>query len=168
MNEARLPSVDQMLKQVADLLQEYDRAYVVEQVRRCIADERRQVRAGTVGEERAALDARVERAVRRCIEREAAPRLRRVVNATGVVLHTGLGRAPLPRVAQEAVVRVATGYCNLEFELESGKRGERSAHVEALICSVTAAEAAAVRSARPTARTCATTSAPSARKPVLF
>ena len=144
MNEARLPSVDQMLKQVADLLQEYDRAYVVEQVRRCIADERRQVRAGTVGEERAALDARVERAVRRCIEREAAPRLRRVVNATGVVLHTGLGRAPLPRVAQEAVVRVATGYCNLEFELESGKRGERSAHVEALICSATAAEAAAV------------------------
>ena len=144
MNEARLPSVDQMLKQVADLLQEYDRAYVVEQVRRCIADVRCQVRAGIVAEERAALDLRVERAVRRCIERESAPRLHRVVNATGVVLHTGLGRAPLPRAAQEAVARVATGYCNLEFELESGKRGERVAHVEALICSLTTAEAAAL------------------------
>ena len=144
MNEAKLPSVDQMLNQVADLLQEYDRAYVVEQVRRCIADVRRQVRAGTVDEERAALDVRIEQAVRRCIEQEATPRLHRVVNATGVVLHTGLGRAPLPRAAQEAVARVATGYCNLEFELESGKRGERVAHVESLICSMTAAEAAAV------------------------
>ncbi|MDE2809224.1 MAG: L-seryl-tRNA(Sec) selenium transferase, partial [Gemmatimonadota bacterium] len=90
MNEARLPSVDQMLKQVADLLQEYDRAYVVEQVRRCIANVRRQVRAGTVDQERVALDVRIERAVRRCLEQEAAPRLHRVVNATGVVLHTGL------------------------------------------------------------------------------
>ena len=144
MNEARLPSVDQILKQVADLLREYDRTYVVEQVRRCIADVRCQVREGTVAEERAALGVRVERAVRRCIEREAAPRLHRVVNATGVVLHTGLGRAPLPQTAQEAVARVATGYCNLEFELEAGQRGERVQHVEALICSATAAEAAAV------------------------
>ena len=144
MNEARLPAVDQMLKQVADLLREYDRAYVVEQVRRCIADVRCQVREGAVAEERAALELRVERAVRRCIEQEAAPRLHRVVNATGVVLHTGLGRAPLPPKAQEAVAQVATGYCNLEFELESGHRGERVAHVEALICSATAAEAAAV------------------------
>ncbi len=144
MNEARLPSVDQILKQVPDLLQEYDRAYVVEQVRRRIADLRRQVRAGTVDEERAALDVRIEQAVRGCIQQEAAARLHRVVNATGVVLHTGLGRAPLPQAAQEAVARVAAGYCNLELELESGKRGERGAHIEALICSATAAEAAAV------------------------
>ena len=144
MNEARLPSVDQMLKQVADLLREYDRTYVVEQVRRCIADVRSQMQKGAVDEERAALGLRVERAVRRCIELEAAPRLHRVVNATGVVLHTGLGRAPLPRAVREAIARVATGYCNLEFELEAGQRGERVSHVEALICSATAAEAAAV------------------------
>ncbi|MXY82671.1 MAG: L-seryl-tRNA(Sec) selenium transferase, partial [Gemmatimonadetes bacterium] len=105
MNEAKLPSVDQILKQVADLLQEYDRAYVVELVRRCIADVRRQVRAGTVEEERAPLYMRIERAVRHCIEQEAKPRLHRVVNATGVVLHTGLGRAPLPQAAQAAVAR---------------------------------------------------------------
>ncbi len=144
MNEAKLPSVDQMLKQVADLLQQYDRAYVVEQVRHCIAAVRRQVRAGTVDQERAALAGPIEQAVRRCIEQEAKPRLYRVVNATGVVLHTGLGRAPLPPAAQEAVARVAMGYCNLEFELESGKRGERGDRVESLICSMTAAEAAAV------------------------
>ena len=133
-----------MLKQVADLLQEYDRAYVVEQVRRCIADVRRQVRVGTLDEDRAALDVRIEQAVRHCIKQEAAPRLHRVVNATGVVLHTGLGRAPLPQAAQAAIAQAASGYCNLELELESGKRGERVAHVEGLICSATAAEAAAV------------------------
>ena len=86
-------------------------------LRTCVA----KLRAGTVAEERAALDVRIERAVRHRTEQEAAPRLRRVVNATGVVLHTGLGRAPLPRAAQEAVARVADGYCNLEFEAGVGQ-----------------------------------------------
>jgi L-seryl-tRNA(Ser) seleniumtransferase len=70
------------------------------------------------------------------------PRLRRVLNATGVVVHTNLGRAPLAAEAQAAVAAVANGYCNLELDLASGERGSRHAHVEALLCELTGAQAA--------------------------
>jgi L-seryl-tRNA(Ser) seleniumtransferase len=72
------------------------------------------------------------------------PSLRRVINATGVIVHTNLGRAPLPQAAREAVAAAATGYANLEFDLESGERGSRHAHVEALLRELTRAEAAIV------------------------
>src|SRR5436305_1398733 len=68
------------------------------------------------------------------------PSLRRVINATGVILHTNLGRAPLAASAREAVSRVAEGYSNLEFVLESGERGSRHAHTERLLCELTGAE----------------------------
>src|SRR5829696_2956501 len=71
-----------------------------------------------------------------------APSLRRVLNATGVIVHTNLGRAPLAVAAQEAVARAAAGYSNLELDLEGGGRGSRHAHVEALLCELTGAEAA--------------------------
>jgi L-seryl-tRNA(Ser) seleniumtransferase len=70
------------------------------------------------------------------------PSLRRVLNATGVVVHTNLGRAPLARAARVAVGRVANGYSNLELDLASGGRGSRHAHVERLLCELTGAEAA--------------------------
>jgi L-seryl-tRNA(Ser) seleniumtransferase len=72
------------------------------------------------------------------------PSLRRVINATGVILHTNLGRAPLAASAREAVTRAAHGYSNLELDLESGERGSRHAHVEGLLCELTGAEAAIV------------------------
>ncbi|WP_152050325.1 L-seryl-tRNA(Sec) selenium transferase [Tautonia marina] len=72
------------------------------------------------------------------------PSLRPVINATGVLLHTGLGRAPLAREASEAVARVASGYSNLEFDLDQGTRGRRSSGVAALLRRLTGAEAAAV------------------------
>jgi L-seryl-tRNA(Ser) seleniumtransferase len=72
------------------------------------------------------------------------PSLRRVINATGVILHTNLGRAPLAAAAQEALVRAAAGYSNLELDLETGERGSRHAHVERLLCELTGAEAAMV------------------------
>ena len=72
------------------------------------------------------------------------PHLRRVINATGILLNTGLGRAPLAAEAAEAVDRVVRGYCNLEFDLESGDRGRRADGVEALLTRLTGAEAAAV------------------------
>jgi L-seryl-tRNA(Ser) seleniumtransferase len=71
------------------------------------------------------------------------PSLRRVINATGVVLHTNLGRAPLAPEARDAVAEAA-GYTNLEYELDSGDRGTRHAHVEALLCELTGAQAAMV------------------------
>ena len=76
------------------------------------------------------------------LEREARPVLRRVINATGVILHTNLGRAPLAPEALEAVMAVAGGYSNLEMDLELGERGSRIAGVEPLLCRLTGAEAA--------------------------
>jgi L-seryl-tRNA(Ser) seleniumtransferase len=70
------------------------------------------------------------------------PRLRRVLNATGVIVHTNLGRAPLPEAALEAVREAAAGYSTLEYDVSSGRRGSRHAHVEGLLCALTGAEAA--------------------------
>ena len=70
-----------------------------------------------------------------------APRLRRVINATGVIVHTNLGRAPLADEARAAVARIAAGYSNLELDLEDGGRGDRHAHIESLLAEVTGAEA---------------------------
>jgi L-seryl-tRNA(Ser) seleniumtransferase len=72
------------------------------------------------------------------------PRLRPLINATGVLLHTGLGRAPLALEAIEAIARVARGYCNLEIDLETGERGGRTSGVASLLCRLSGAEAALV------------------------
>ncbi|HEX5194115.1 MAG TPA: L-seryl-tRNA(Sec) selenium transferase [Solirubrobacteraceae bacterium] len=73
-----------------------------------------------------------------------APSLRRVLNATGVIVHTNLGRAPLAAQAQAAVARVAAGSCNIELDLASGRRGSRHEHVAGLLTELTGAEAALV------------------------
>jgi L-seryl-tRNA(Ser) seleniumtransferase len=70
--------------------------------------------------------------------------LRRVINATGVIIHTNLGRAPLAAPAREAVMAAAEGYSNLELDLEHGERGSRHVHVEAVLCELTGAEGAIV------------------------
>jgi L-seryl-tRNA(Ser) seleniumtransferase len=78
------------------------------------------------------------------VERAAGrlrPRLRRVINATGVIVHTNLGRAPLSAAARAAVGRAADGYSNLELDLADGERGSRNDHVEELLCELTGAEA---------------------------
>ena len=74
----------------------------------------------------------------------ARPSLRRVINVTGTLLHTNLGRAPLCSDALRAIKEVAQGYSNLEYDLDKGQRGERFSHVEELICRLTGAEAATV------------------------
>ena len=79
---------------------------------------------------------------RQAAEELARPGLRRVVNATGVALHTNLGRAPLSRRAAEAVAQAAEGYSNLEYDLAAGKRGSRTGRVEELLQELTGAEGA--------------------------
>jgi L-seryl-tRNA(Ser) seleniumtransferase len=76
--------------------------------------------------------------------RRSMPSIRRVINATGIVLHTGLGRAPLSDAAIEAIVEGASGYCNLEFDLATAQRGQRTAHVARLLAETLGAEAATV------------------------
>jgi L-seryl-tRNA(Ser) seleniumtransferase len=75
---------------------------------------------------------------------EARPHLRRVINATGVIVHTNLGRAPLADAARDAVAAAAEGYSNLEYDAEAGERGSRQAHVAGLLCELTGADAAIV------------------------
>lgn len=84
--------------------------------------------------------AEVEALVRARLRRSLRP----VLNTTGIILHTNLGRAPLSEKALKAVLEVAQGYCNLEIDLDSGERGERYSHVEGLLCYLTGAEAALV------------------------
>jgi L-seryl-tRNA(Ser) seleniumtransferase len=113
-------------------------ALAVAAARRAIAEQRAAVVAGGP-----ATDDVLSRARELLAEMERGS-LRRVLNATGVILHTNLGRAPLPAAARAAVMRAAEGYSNLELELETGERGSRHAHVEQLLCDLTGAESGIV------------------------
>lgn len=80
--------------------------------------------------------------IERTVEAMHTPNMRMVVNGTGTILHTNLGRAPISREHIKKIAEVATGYSNLEYNLEAGKRGERYSHFEKLLCRITGAEAA--------------------------
>ncbi len=82
--------------------------------------------------------------VRSALEAEAVPSLRRAINATGVIIHTGLGRAVLAPAARNALHGVIDGYSTLATDIESGKRGDRDSHLNALLCRLTGAEASTV------------------------
>ena len=140
----RLPQVGAVLQSDAaqPLLAEYPREMVKQAVEQAIDECRQAIRAGQV-EQAPDVQAVVVRAGE-ILRAWLAPRLRPVINATGVIIHTGLGRAPLPPAAVEAMVPAASGYCNLEVRLEDGRRGHRDELVNELICRVTGAEAATV------------------------
>jgi L-seryl-tRNA(Ser) seleniumtransferase len=93
---------------------------------------------------REALLAEAVNRLERAVARGEACGLRRVINATGVILHTNLGRAPLSDAARRAVSDEAAGYCTLEYDLATGERGRRGARAEDLLCELTGAEAALV------------------------
>ena len=143
-----LPSVEELLQSpgVSPLLGRYPRDLVADGLRAALAATRRQVVAGVFPEtwEKLVHPASLTAAAARLIETWTRPRLRRVLNASGVVVHTNLGRSILAEAAVEQVVEVARHYSNLEYDLESGARGSRHAHVESLLCRLTGAEAAMV------------------------
>src|SRR5262249_25273006 len=93
---------------------------------------------------RAELTKRIATEVGRRLSSALRPSLRRVINASGVVLHTNLGRAPLSPGAIDRLREVATGYSNLEFDLIEGHRGKRDVHAEKLLCQLLECEAAIV------------------------
>lgn len=127
---------------MALLLADHPRSEVLKAVRTTLDHLREQLLNGKEGAQtgRTALIA----AIGLQLEQRSAQSLKRVINATGVVVHTNLGRAPLARAAEIAVESVSPGYCNLEYDLESGNRGRRNSHVEGLICELTGAESALV------------------------
>lgn len=135
-----LPSVDRLLS--SDALQpavgEYGRALVTEAARAALAAVRAQMEGGRPAPDLAALAEEVERRLASMTRGTLYP----VINATGVVIHTNLGRSPLSRAASRAMDAVATGYSNLEYDLDAGARGSRYLHAERLLCRLTGAEAA--------------------------
>lgn len=145
---ANIPPVNQVLAHplLADLAGDHLRDLVVF----CIQRELEHFRAKGVSRYKTKVPprdeilAKIATATNRRVQILLQPSLRRVINATGVILHTGLGRAPLSVGARENLIRIAEGYCNLEIDLETGKRGSRTSHVEDLLCFLTGAEAACV------------------------
>lgn len=138
----RLPSVDRLLAhpRLAEARAEYGHDLALEAVRAALAAERAGIQAGRPSAE---LDALAEDAVQRLVT-SARSTLHPVINATGVIIHTNLGRAPLSATARRAMEAVAIGYSNLEYDLDAGERGSRYVHAEALLCKLTGAEAALV------------------------
>ena len=133
----RLPSVERLITdhRVAPLVAEHGHASVVD-LARSMLDEYREIaeRTGALP----AVD--VAQALAERAREALRPSLRRVINATGVVIHTNLGRAPLSEATIEAMAAAGRGYSNLEFDLEAGERGSRFSHLTGLLCRVTGAE----------------------------
>src|SRR5712692_5295133 len=142
----QIPSVDELLAQprLASLAQRVDRETLLEITRTVLAE----LRGRITGEATAAvlaLDASsLEERIASMVERVLASSLSPVINATGVILHTNLGRAPLSAAVIEEFRRSATSYSNLEYDLEAGERGKRDVHTAQLLERLTRAEAAIV------------------------
>ena len=142
-----LPSVEHLLstEKVKELNQFYSRHIVRNEFRNVLDQIRNEILNDMIKE----LDR--EQAVTLILERvelelqkKMQPSLKPVINATGIILHTGLGRAPLSKNACDNVTEIIKGYSNLEIDLSTGKRGQRTGHVEELLCELTGAEAVAV------------------------
>jgi L-seryl-tRNA(Ser) seleniumtransferase len=142
---AAIPSLDRLLNQPAleELLAHHGRTQVTSALRAHLDDLRRAALSGSLNP--ASLgDDRVAAALEQKLGAVTKPHLRPVFNLTGTVLHTNLGRAVLPEEAIRAVTRTMSVPVNLEYDLDSGRRGERDTVVEELLCELTGAEAATV------------------------
>ena len=139
-----IPKVDVILEfeTIKSCIEEYGREIVIDAIR-VEMDELRKFIGQTDSEEAAkkAIDNVVASIVKR-VEKSLMPNMRKVINATGTILHTNLGRAPISEDHIKHIAEIATGYSNLEYNLEAGKRGERYSHFEELLCKITGAEAA--------------------------
>jgi L-seryl-tRNA(Ser) seleniumtransferase len=140
----QLPAVDRLLAEprAGAWLDQHPRSLVVAALQAALAAARDAILDGTASAA-PPLDRLLDHAQAH-LDEQAAPSLRRVINATGVVLHTGLGRAPLADTALTAMQACARGYSNLEFNLADGTRGRRGDHVSRLLVELTGAEAATV------------------------
>ena len=142
----RIPKVDVLLEE--DGIQKLEERYGRSCVKRVVQDELERVRIliGEAVDETDVLKAveQLPDSISKSLELLYTPNIRSVINGTGTILHTNLGRAPLNREHAERLAVIAAQYSNLEYDLQRGERGERNAHFESLLCRLTGAEAALV------------------------
>ena len=138
-----IPQLQRLLEapEAAPLVKQFSHAAVTAQLRRVLAGARTDL-LEPGGPEAAPSTAELLTRAEAALAASRVPGLRRVINATGVILHTNLGRAPLAPEAAAAVAAVAHGYCNVELDLETGARGLRTGIIETLLRELTGAEAA--------------------------
>ena len=139
-----LPSVDRLLRAPGgdELVGDFGRALATEALRAALDAARAAIRDGGLDESPSDTD--LVAAGREWVAELLAPTLRPVINATGIIVHTNLGRAPLSDAALAAVTAVSSGYSSLEYDAEEGRRGSRAVHAERLLTRLTGAEAALV------------------------
>lgn len=138
----QLPSVDELLHspQGQQLVATFSHPLVVQTTRALLQEIRAEIRAGSSCPPDESILARITQALDKALQ----PQLRPVINATGVIINTNLGRAPLSAAALAAISVVGGGYSNLEYDLEAGERGSRHSHIKALLRTLTGAEDALV------------------------
>ena len=144
-----LPKVDELflLPSLQSLLNDHSKTLIVESIRRAVDKKRQAILNRTAPQEAPQSEIPAEKwaeAVKEELAEILRPSLRPVINATGVVLHTNLGRAPLATEVLEHILATARGYSNLEFDLTTGERGSRYEHVEEILCRLSGAESALV------------------------
>src|SRR5438445_3074933 len=146
----KLPSVDELLRTpaMADLISREGPAAVTESARAVLSRLREEIGTALVDDESLDLAlSGIPSAIERELQQALRYSLRTVINATGVILHTNLGRAPLSHAAIDHIREIATTYSNLEFDLETGERGKRDIHVDRLFQKLLSEETAELRSA---------------------
>ncbi|MEW5786081.1 MAG: L-seryl-tRNA(Sec) selenium transferase [Bacillota bacterium] len=145
-----LPAVDRLLREplLVELSERLPRRVILAAVQETVDAYRTKLQQaaarGQFFDKTAVSPAALAREAANLAARQSRPSLQPVINATGIILHTNLGRAPLAEAAVEALSRVSGSYSNLEFNLLDGKRGSRQVHVEELLCELSGAEAAVV------------------------
>ena len=143
-NLQRIPSIDELLQSdiIGAYIEQYNREFVLNQLRQAVAEVRNYLQTQEQEQEKDQIQALILEVLARNLSVSTAVKLQQVINATGVVLHTNLGRAPLSQRALELVHKVGADYNNLEYNLVEGRRGARYDHVEAMLTEITKAEAA--------------------------
>ncbi len=144
----QIPSVDKLISTEGAevLIGDYGRNVVVEAARTVLKELRLKLKRtkGSAIQKRELTQEDILRKIKELVQEKMSPSLTKAINATGVILHTGLGRAVLPREAQSGVKNVMEGYCTLATDIETGQRGHRDVHLNNLLCELTGAEAANV------------------------
>ncbi len=135
-----LPSVEAVLADLNDIIHTYDRSLIVDLVRGQLKTARELIKSG----DQNIKGHDIADGVRDSVKSLTQPVPRQIINATGVVIHTNLGRSPLSEESIESVKQAAIGYSDLELDLSSGRRGSRQAHVQKLLTQLTGAEASLV------------------------